>query len=114
MQQLLQAQVPLLAGTDTAHITAALGVGAYGATLHGELKLLVEAGMTPLQALAAATSVPARTFHCSDRGLIWPGMRADLLLVEGDPTQDILATRNIVAVWKRGVQIQRERGRQEA
>jgi imidazolonepropionase-like amidohydrolase len=107
MQQLLQAQVPLLAGTDTAPITAAFGVGVYGATLHGELKLLVEAGMTPVQALAAATSVPAHTFHFSDRGLIRPGMRADLVLVEGDPTHDILATRNVVAVWKRGVQIQR-------
>jgi imidazolonepropionase-like amidohydrolase len=114
MQLLLQAQVPLLAGTDTAPVTAAFGVGIYGATLHGELKLLVEAGMTPVQALAAATSVPAHTFHFSDRGLIRPGMRADLVLVEGDPTHDILATRNIVAAWKRGVQIQRERGRQEA
>jgi imidazolonepropionase-like amidohydrolase len=114
MHQLLEAQVPLLAGTDTAPITAAFGVGAYGATLHGELKLLVDEGMTPVQALAAATSVPARTFHFSDRGLIRPGMRADLVLVEGDPTHDILATRNIVAVWKRGVQIQREQGRKEA
>jgi imidazolonepropionase-like amidohydrolase len=107
MQQLLQAQVPLLAGTDTAPITAAFGVGAYGATLHGELKLLVEAGMMPVQALAAATSIPARLFHFTDRGLIRPGMRADVVLVEGDPTHDILATRNIVAVWKRGVRIQR-------
>ena len=63
--------------------------------------------MTPLQALAAATSAPARAFRLTDRGCIRPGMRADLLLVEGDPTQDILATRNIVAVWKRGVRIQR-------
>ena len=37
-------------------------------------------------------------------------MRADLELVEGNPTQNILATRNIVAVWKRGVQVQRQRG----
>ncbi|HEV8194687.1 MAG TPA: amidohydrolase family protein [Ktedonobacterales bacterium] len=107
VRQLLQAQVPLLAGTDTAPITAAFGVGVYGATLHGELKLLVEAGMTPVQALAAATSVPARTFQFSERGLIRPGMRADLVLVDGDPTRDILATRHIVAVWKRGMPIQR-------
>lgn len=102
MRQLLQAQVPLLAGTDTGPFTAAFGVTGYGAALHGELKLLVEEGMTPVQALAAATSVPARIFQFRDRGLIRPGMRADLMLVEGDPTQDILATRNIVAVWKRG------------
>ena len=110
LQQLLEAQVPLLAGTDTGPPTAALGVTGYGAALHGELKLLVDAGMTPVQALAAATSVPARIFHFTDRGLLRSGMRADLVLVEGNPTQDILATRNIVAVWKRGVQVQRQRG----
>ncbi|HEY7417619.1 MAG TPA: amidohydrolase family protein, partial [Ktedonobacteraceae bacterium] len=105
MCQLIQAQVPLLAGTDTALITAKLGVGAYGATLHGELKLLVDEGMTPIQALIAATSAPARAFHLTDRGLIRAGMRADLVLVEGDPTHEILATRNIVAVWKRGKRV---------
>ncbi len=44
----------------------------------------------------------------SDRGVSSCLNSADLLLVEGDPTQDMLATRNIVAVWKCGVQIQRE------
>lgn len=108
MRQLIQARVPILAGTDTALITGTmLGVAAYGATLHGELKLLVDVGMTPLQALAAATSAPAHAFHFTDRGFIRPGMRADLLLVEGDPTGNILATRNIAAVWKQGVRIQR-------
>jgi hypothetical protein len=109
MQELLSAHVPILAGTDTSDITKGfMGVDTYGATLHGELKLLVDEGLTPVQALAAATSVPARTFHLTDRGLIRPGMRADMVLVEGDPTQDILATRNIVAVWKKGVKVQRE------
>ena len=107
MHQLIEAQVPLLAGTDTGLPTAAFGVTSYGTALHGELKLLVDEGMTPVQALAAATSVPARLFYFTDRGLIRPGMRADLVLVEGDPTHDILATRNIVAVWKRGVRVQR-------
>jgi imidazolonepropionase-like amidohydrolase len=110
MHQFVHENVAVLAGTDTAPpLTAALfGVAAYGATLHGELKLLVDEGMTPAQALAAATSAPARAFRLADRGLIRPGMRADLILVEGDPTQDILATRNIVAVWKRGVRAKRE------
>jgi imidazolonepropionase-like amidohydrolase len=103
MRQLIQAKVPLLAGTDTALITAKFGVGAYGATLHGELKLLVDEEMTPVQALIAATSAPARAFRFTDRGLIRAGMRADLVLVEGDPTRDILATRNIVSIWKRGI-----------
>jgi imidazolonepropionase-like amidohydrolase len=109
MHELIQAHVPILAGTDTAPPTqfGAYVMTGYGASLHVELKLLVDEGMTPVQALAAATSAPARAFHFSDRGLIRSGMRADLVLVEGDPTQDILATRNIVAAWKRGMRIER-------
>jgi hypothetical protein len=60
--------------------------------------------MTPKQALAAVTSVPAKEFNLNDRGEIAPGKRADLLLVKGDPTHDITATRDIVAVWKLGTQ----------
>jgi imidazolonepropionase-like amidohydrolase len=95
--QLLRAHVPVLAGTD-----APLG-GPYGAALHGELELLVRNGLTPLQALAAATSAPATAFRLADRGRIRAGLRADLVLVAGDPSRDILATRSIVGVWKRGV-----------
>jgi len=102
MRQLIHAHVPLLAGTD-----APASGTTYGASLHGELALLVRDGMTPVQALAAATSAPARAFHLDDRGRIRPGLRADLVLVQGDPTNDILATRNIVAVWKHGVRVRR-------
>jgi imidazolonepropionase-like amidohydrolase len=98
MRQLVRAGVPILAGTD-----APVPGNTYGASLHGELALLVEAGVTPRQALAAATSVTARHFQLKDRGRIRRGLRADLLLVKGDPTTDILATREIVGVWKRGV-----------
>jgi len=49
----------------------------------------------------------ARSFQLDDRGRIRRGLRADLVLVEGDPTQDILATRNVVAIWKRGVRVGR-------
>jgi imidazolonepropionase-like amidohydrolase len=80
----------------------------YGASIHGELDLFVRAGMKPIQALAAATARPARAFRLEDRGSIRSGLRADLVLVEGNPTVDILATRNIVAVWKRGRQVRRE------
>lgn len=104
MHQLITEHVPILAGTD-----AAIPGTTYGASLHGELELLVKEGMTPVEALAAATSVPAHYFHLDDRGRIRAGARADLLLVEGDPTRDILATRNIVAVWKRGIPVSREK-----
>lgn len=102
IRQLVQAHVPILTGTD-----APVPGSTYGASVHAELALLVRDGLTPAQALSAATSVPARTFHLDDRGWIRPGMRADMVLVQGDPTADILATRNIVAVWKRGVRAQR-------
>jgi imidazolonepropionase-like amidohydrolase len=77
--------------------------------MHGELELLVAAGLTPVQALAAATSAPARAFRLPDRGMIAPGKRADLVLVDGDPTRDIAATRRINSVWKKGVAVDRMR-----
>jgi imidazolonepropionase-like amidohydrolase len=79
----------------------------YGASLHRELEHLVNAGLTPTAALAAATSATARAFRMSDRGRIRTGLRADLLLVDGDPSKQIGDTRNIVAVWKRGERVQR-------
>ena len=100
--QLAAAGVAVLAGTDTAPATAPLGVFPYGATLHGELELLVRSGLRPVPALVAATSAPARAFGLVDRGFVRPGFRADLVLVDGDPTSDIRATRDIMAVWKRG------------
>src|SRR4029077_12579152 len=93
---------PLLAGTDAPNPGTA-----HGASIHRELELLVQAGLTPIEALTAATAAPARAFHLDDRGRIVPGLRADLLLVKGDPTADITATRDIVSVWKFGVEADR-------
>lgn len=102
VRQLAAKNVPILAGTD-----APSPGQTYGASLHGELVLLMSAGLTAPQALTAATSAPARAFGLTDRGRITAGLRADLLLVEGDPTTDITATRRIVAIWKRGVRVAR-------
>lgn len=99
-RQLVAARVPVLAGTDA----PAPGT-TYGASLHRELEHLVNAGMTPTAALAAATSAIANAFRMNDRGRIRTGMRADLLLVDGDPSKQIRDTRNIVAIWKRGVRV---------
>lgn len=93
-----RAGVPLLAGSD-ANFFAPL----HGASMHRELLLLTEAGLSAQEALAAATSVPARHFDLTDRGRIAPGLRADLVLVDGDPTTDITATRSIAEIWRRGV-----------
>lgn len=96
------AGVAILAGTDAGNPGTA-----HGASMHGELELLVRAGLTPTAALAAATSVPARRFGLADRGRIAVGQRANLLLVDGDPTRDITATRAIDTVWKNGYAIKR-------
>ena len=97
--QLKAAHVPILAGTDSPNPGTS-----HGASIHRELELLVRAGLTPQEALASATSVPAWAFHLEDRGVIAAGKRADLVLVKGDPTQEITATRDIVSVWKLGVE----------
>jgi imidazolonepropionase-like amidohydrolase len=99
---LSRAGVPILAGSDA----PSPGL-AHGLSIHRELELLVVSGLTPLEALASATSEPARAFGFHDRGRIAEGMRADLLLVNGNPTVDIRATRDIVGVWKLGVQYAR-------
>lgn len=98
VRHLRAAGVPILAGTDAGNPGTS-----HGAALHRELELLVEAGLSTQEALAAATSVPAKAFGLDDRGRIAPGLRADLVLVEGDPTTDITATRAIAGVWKQGV-----------
>ncbi|HJQ68872.1 MAG TPA: CIA30 family protein [Blastocatellia bacterium] len=102
VRQLKAARVPILAGTDAPNAGTAHGV-----SMHSEMELLVKAGLKPAEALAAATSIPARLFRLSDRGRIAEGLRADLLLVKGDPTADIKATRNIARVWKGGVAVDR-------
>jgi imidazolonepropionase-like amidohydrolase len=94
---LRRAGVPVLAGTDAGNAGTQ-----YGASLHHELAALVDAGLTPREALVAATSAPARAFRLGKRGRIAAGYKADLVLVEGDPLQDIGATRRIVEVWKDG------------
>ena len=103
VRQLKASGVRILAGTDVPNPGTA-----HGASLHSELELLVRAGLTPAESLAAATSQPAGVFGLSDRGRIVPGLRADLVLVEGDPDRVIGATRNIAAVWKLGVAAARQ------
>ena len=103
VRMLHAAGVPILAGTDAGNPGTA-----HGASIHEELALLVQAGLTPTQALNAATEAPARAFGLADRGRIAPGLRADLLLVVGDPTHDILATRKIAVVWKNGYAVDRK------
>jgi imidazolonepropionase-like amidohydrolase len=87
----------ILAGTD-----ASSPGTAHGASLHDELALLVQAGLSPAAALTAATSAPAAALGLPDRGALTPGLRADLVLVHGDPESDITRTRDIAQVWRAG------------
>jgi imidazolonepropionase-like amidohydrolase len=99
-RSLYEAGAKLLVATDASDGNPAT----FGVAVHRELELLRMAGVPPLSALTAATAAPADAFRLSDRGRIRAGYRADLLLVQGDPTSDILATRNILRVWRSGVE----------
>ncbi|HEY2794941.1 MAG TPA: amidohydrolase family protein [Micromonosporaceae bacterium] len=92
----------ILVGTDANDEPNAPFHPPHGASIHDELARLVDAGLTPIEALDGATSRAADTFGLSDRGRIAAGLRADLLLVDGDPTTDIAATRAISGVWIAG------------
>jgi imidazolonepropionase-like amidohydrolase len=105
VRALKAAGVPILAGSDAPNPGTS-----HGASLHREMEMLVQAaGLSPTEALAAATSVPAKAFGLDDRGRIAPGLRADLVLVQGDPSTDITATREIVRIWKAGHPVERKK-----
>jgi imidazolonepropionase-like amidohydrolase len=89
-----RAGVPILAGTDTA-----AGVRVYpGFSLHDELELLVRAGLTPMEALQAATLNAGKYLDLPDTGTIEKGKRADLVLLDSNPLVDIKNTRTIQSV----------------
>ena len=89
--RMYKAGIPLVAGTDDIP----------GFTLQRELELYVQAGLTPSQVLQVATWNGARYARVlDDRGAITPGRRADLILVDGDPTKDISDIRKVALVIK--------------
>lgn len=100
-----EAGVPILAGTDANEAPAVPASPSFGTSLHDELALLVDAGLTPVAALRAATSVAADRFRLGDRGNIAPGLRGDLVLLDADPTASIGATRSIRGVWIAGQRV---------
>ena len=73
-----------------------------GASLHSELQLLVRVGLTPMEALVAATSGNAAVLAADSLGILMPGRAADLLILTADPLQDIRNTRAIESVMVRG------------
>ncbi|KAI5456870.1 putative hydrolase [Mariannaea sp. PMI_226] len=98
-----RAGVRVLAGTDAHTEPTSPFEVLQGEALHRELELLVDAGMTTVEALRAATSVAAKCFELEDRGSIEIGKRADLVLLSANPLDNISATRSIRQVWCGGV-----------
>lgn len=98
VREMHKAGVPLLAGTDA----GSNGV-VPGESLHQELEHLVSAGLTPMEALQAATSKPAQFLGLSKQlGTVRKGHLADLVLLDANPIEDIRNTRRIAAVISRG------------
>jgi imidazolonepropionase-like amidohydrolase len=79
----------------------------FGITDHREFELLVEAGMTPMQVLTAATSTAAGYLKLADQGVLAAGKRADFIVLDANPLDDITNTRRILAVYVNGRQIDR-------
>ena len=93
-----EAGVPIGAGTDTPIASAVPGY-----SLHSELEFLVRAGLSPTEALRAATIRPAEFFGLEgEMGTIEPGKLADLVLLAGNPLEDITRTRSVQAVVTKG------------
>jgi imidazolonepropionase-like amidohydrolase len=101
LRTLHEAGVAIGFGTDS----GAMPQRVIGFAEHRELELMTQAGFTPAQALTVATAEAARLQRFEDRGRIAAGLRADLLVLDADPLQDILNTRRLHAVWQAGQQV---------
>jgi imidazolonepropionase-like amidohydrolase len=98
VRRLHEAGIVITAGTDSP-----LGELRFGESLHSELELLVKAGMSPIEAIQAATSRPAKLMKLDHEiGTVQSGKRADLIGIAGDPLRDISNIRNIKLVVRNG------------
>src|SRR5262249_25181090 len=94
LRELHRIGVPIVAGTDQA---------VPGHSLHREIEIYASAGFTPMEAIQAATIVPARVMKKEkESGTIEPGKAADLIVVDGDPLADIRNLRRVSTVVKAG------------
>ena len=99
---LSKAGVAVIAGTDAPNPGTAHGV-----SIHAELMLLVDAGLTSEQALYSSTGAVGKIFPVGQRGTLAIGAPASMILLKGNPFDDISNTQNIDKIWKNGFQITR-------
>lgn len=104
LPKMAEAGVPIMAGTD-----APIGFLTPGASLHEEIIMLVDAGLSPIAAIGAATYEPARFLGLeAGQGSIAPKMKADLILLNANPLTDIQNIKQIETVIKNGIIIDRK------
>lgn len=103
LRKFLKAGVHVIAGSDaTERDSATPSEVPYGISLLRELQNQHEAGMSELECLISASSDPADFFGQNDIGVIEPGRRADLLMIDGDPLKNIADIYNVFSVWVEG------------
>ena len=102
--KLYKAGVPIILGTDANTSPYVPANPPFGLSVHEELELLVQAGLSTVDAIKAATSMAASAYRLYDRGAIARGLRADLVLLTADPIIDITNSRSLKAVWVEGIE----------
>ena len=100
---MIDAGVDIVLGTDA----GAVPNHPFGYTGHRELEIYVRLGMSPMQALVAATSNAARHLGLNDMGMLSPGYSADFIILDGNPLDEIRNTRTISSVYLSGKEIDR-------
>lgn len=104
VRMMQEEEVPIIAGTDVLNPFCLPGF-----SLHDELRLMVDAGLTPAQALRTATINPAKYMNrLNELGSVAIGKQADLVLLDANPLEDISNTKKIVAVFLRGKLLDRK------
>lgn len=103
-QRLLSADVPIALGTDAGAVPDHF----FGYSGHRELEIYTRMGMTPMQAIVAATGRPAEHLGLTETGTVAPGRSADFVVLDANPLEDIRNTRAISKVYLRGEEIDRD------